>query len=205
MDEIDNLVDRQPVLKECITEVRSALEVLIGCFRTGNKLLLCGNGGSAADCEHIAGELVKSFYGERPLNPELAEKLGPELAVKLHGSLPAIALPSFSSFHTAFANDDEPQFAFAQQVLGLGKPDDVLLAISTSGNSRNVLHASRTAQAIGLKVIGLTGQEGGKLASICDVAIRPPATDVARIQEFHLQIYHTLCQMVEEAIFGRGT
>ncbi|MFP6899379.1 MAG: SIS domain-containing protein, partial [Opitutales bacterium] len=169
---------------------------------SGNKLLLCGNGGSCSDCEHIAGELMKSFASERPLDPELAEKLGPELATNLHGSLPAIPLPSFTSFHTAFANDDHPEYAFAQQVLGLGKPRDVLLAISTSGNSSNVLHAAKTAKATGLQVIGLTGEDGGQLSPLCDVAVRVPAREVARVQELHLPVYHTLCQMIEEAIFG---
>ena len=203
MDEIGAMVERHQELKSCSDDVHSALEILLISYRAGHKLLLCGNGGSAADCEHIAGELVKSFYRERPLTPELASELGPELAENLHGSLPAIPLPSFSAFHTAFANDDDPQFAFAQQVLGLGKPGDVLLAISTSGNSANVLHAARTAKATGLRVIGLTGESGGKLAPLCDVAVCVPATEVARIQELHLPVYHALCQMIEDAIFGQ--
>ncbi len=202
MDEIEAMMKRHPELRECAKDIQTACKTLLGCFQAGNKLLLCGNGGSAADCEHIAGELVKSFSRDRPLATDLAEKLGPELADKLHGSLPAIPLPSFTSFHTAFANDDEPQYAFAQQVLGLGKPGDALLAISTSGNSANVLHATQTARATDLKVIGLTGETGGKLAPLCDVSIRVPAGDVARIQELHLPVYHYLCQMVEEVMFG---
>ena len=186
----------------CAKEVETAHEVLLNCFKAGNKLLLCGNGGSCADCEHIAGELVKSFSRERPLDPELADKLGQELASNLHGSLPAIPLPSFTAFHTAFANDDHPEYAFAQQVIGLGKPGDVLLAISTSGNSGNVLHAINTAKATELKVIGLTGADGGKLAPLCDVAIKVPAQEVARVQELHLPVYHALCQALEDAIFG---
>lgn len=203
MGEIEAMVERHPELQGCADNVRAAYETLLGCFQAGNKLLLCGNGGSSADCEHIAGELVKSFYRDRPLATELSEKLGPGLAAKLHGSLPAIPLPSFIAFHTAFANDNEPQYAFAQQVLGLGKPGDVLLAISTSGNSTNILHAAQTAQAMDLGVIALTGDGGGELAPLCDVAIRVPATDVARIQELHLPVYHCLCQMVERAIFGQ--
>ena len=203
MDEIGAMVERHQELKSCADDIRSAFEILLISYRAGHKLLLCGNGGSAADCEHIAGELVKSFYRERPLAPELTSELGPELAENLHGSLPAIPLPSFSAFHTAFANDDDPKFAFAQQVLGLGKPGDVLLAISTSGNSANVLHAARTAKATGLRVIGLTGESGGKLAPLCDVAVCVPATEVARIQELHLPVYHALCQMIEDAIFGQ--
>ena len=132
----------------------------------------------------------------------MAEKLGSELADNLHGSLPAIPLASFTTFQTAFANDDNPEYAFAQQVVGLGKSGDMLLAISTSGNSANILHAAKTAHSMGLRVIGLTGESGGKLAPLCDVAVCAPETDVARIQELHLPIYHALCEMIEEAIFG---
>ncbi len=202
MNSIEAMLDRHPELQVCADDVRAAYETLLTCFEAGNKLLLCGNGGSCADCEHIAGELVKSFARDRPLNQELAEKLGPELATNLHGSLPAIPLPSFTAFHTAFANDDHPEFAFAQQVIGLGKSGDVLLAISTSGNSANVLHAAKTAQATGLKVIGLTGEGGGQLAPLCDVAIQVPAQDVAPVQELHLPVYHALCQAVEDGIFS---
>jgi len=202
MDPIERMVRRTPELESCAESVRLAQNALLACFRNDNKLLLCGNGGSCADCDHIAGELVKSFYRDRPLDTELAEKLGPELAANLHGSLPAIPLASFTAFHTAFANDDHPEYAFAQQVLGLGKPGDVLLAISTSGNSKNILHAAKTAHVIGMGVIGLTGKSGGELAERCDVAVCAPETDVARIQEFHLPIYHALCEMIEEAMFG---
>lgn len=202
MDPIERMVMRTPELESCAESVRLAHNALLACFRNGNKILLCGNGGSCADCDHIAGELVKSFCKDRPLDTELAEKLAPELAANLHGSLPAIPLSSFTAFHTAFANDDNSKFAFAQQVLGLGKPGDVLLAISTSGNSKNILHAAKTAHVMGMGVIGLTGRSGGELAKLCDVAICAPETDVARIQEFHLPIYHALCEMIEEAIFG---
>ncbi len=202
MNSIEAMVDRHPELQSCAHEAKDAHDVLLACFQAGNKLLLCGNGGSCSDCEHIAGELVKSFSRERPLDPGLAEKLGPELADNLHGSLPAIPLPSFTAFHTAFANDDHPEYAFAQQVLGLGKPGDVLLAISTSGNSANVLHAAKTAKSTGLKVIGLTGESGGRLAPLCDVAVRVPAQEVARVQELHLPVYHALCQALEDALFA---
>jgi D-sedoheptulose 7-phosphate isomerase len=202
MNSIEAMAERHPELQSCVNDIRAAFEVLLSCFQGGNKLLLCGNGGSCSDCEHIAGELVKSFSRERPLDPGLAEKLGPELATNLHGSLPAIPLPSFTAFHTAFANDDHPEYAFAQQVIGLGKPGDVLLAISTSGNSANVLHAAKTAQATGLKTIALTGQGGSPLAALCEVVIQAPGANVARIQEFHLPIYHALCQELEDSLFG---
>lgn len=202
MNAIDAMANRHPELQSCLHWVKDAYDVLLTCFEKGNKLLLCGNGGSCADCEHIAAELVKSFSRERPLGSELVEKLGPDLAANLHGSLPAIPLPSFSAFHTAFANDDHAEYAFAQQVIGLGKPGDALLAISTSGNSPNVLHAAKTAKSTGIQVIGLTGEDGGRLASLCDVAVKVPAQEVARVQELHLPVYHALCQALEDTIFG---
>ena len=174
---------------------------MLTCFRSGNQVLLCGNGGSAADCEHIAGELVKRFSRPRPLAPELAEKLGPDLASNLHGALPALSLPSMVGFTTAFVNDDEPEYAFAQQVMAFGKPGDILLGISTSGNSKNILHAAKAAQALGLIAIGLTGESGGQLASSCEIMIKVPASEVPRVQELHLPVYHTLCQVVEDTLF----
>ena len=170
-------------------------------FFKGGKLLLCGNGGSSADCEHIAGEMVKQFTKERPLNPELVERLGPELSNELHGGLPALSLPSMVGFHTAFNNDNNPEFAFAQQVVAFGKPNDVLWAISTSGNSKNVIQASRTAKALGLKTIGLTGEKGGQLGEVADITLKAPANDVAKIQELHLPIYHAICAFVEDKLF----
>jgi D-sedoheptulose 7-phosphate isomerase len=164
-------------------------------------VLLCGNGGSAADCEHIAGELVKRFSRPRPLSEELRKKLGPDLSKNLHGALPALSLPSMVGFTTAFVNDDTPEYAFAQQVIAFGKPGDILLGISTSGNSKNIVHAINTANSLDLHTIGLTGQSGGKLSSICDIAIQVPATEVPRVQELHLPVYHTLCQVVEDTLF----
>ena len=182
-------------------EVRTSANLITESFSNGNKLLLCGNGGSCADCEHIAGEMVKQFAKERPLNPEIVEKLGPELSSELHGGLPALSLPSMIGFHTAFNNDNNPEFAFAQQVVAFGKANDVLWGISTSGNSKNVLHAVKTAKALGLKTIGLTGENGGKLSQIADITIKAPADNVARIQELHLPIYHAICAFVEDKLF----
>ena len=156
MDDIDQLCERLPALKVCEEAIRQSTEALIHAFQSGNKLLLCGNGGSAADSEHIAGELVKRFSNPRPLPRELAESLGVDLYQNLHGALPALSLPSMIGFHTAFANDDNPEYAFAQQVLAFGKTGDILLAISTSGNSRNLIHAVHTAKSLGLKTITLT-------------------------------------------------
>ena len=201
MDAINELILSFENLRMLEDEVRTSANLITESFSNGNKLLLCGNGGSCADCEHIAGEMVKQFAKERPLNPEIVEKLGPELSSELHGGLPALSLPSMIGFHTAFNNDNNPEFAFAQQVVAFGKPNDVLWGISTSGNSKNVLHAVKTAKALGLKTIGLTGKNGGKLSQIADITIKAPADNVARIQELHLPIYHAICAFVEDTIF----
>ena len=201
VQDIDHLIERRPELSCCREGITLACEAMLSCFQSGNQVLLCGNGGSAADCEHIAGELVKRFSRPRPLAPQLAEKLGPDLAGNLHGALPALSLPSMVGFTTAFVNDDEPEYAFAQQVVAFGKPGDLLLAISTSGNSKNVVHAARAAKALDLRTIGLTGQAGGQLSSICETMIQVPATEVPRVQELHLPVYHTLCQVVEDTLF----
>lgn len=201
MNDIDHLCQRLPSLENCRDSIQQATDLLIQSFQQGNKLLLCGNGGSAADCEHIAGELIKRFSAPRPLPSELSGLLGAELAQNLHGGLPALSLPSMIGFHTAFTNDDDPAYAFAQQVIAFGKTGDVLLAISTSGNSQNLIHAVHTAKALGLKTIALTGESGGKLAPLCDLAILAPASNTPRVQELHLPIYHSICTVVENTLF----
>ena len=201
MDAINELILSFENLRMLENEIRTSANLITESFSNGNKLLLCGNGGSCADCEHIAGEMVKQFAKERPLNPEIVEKLDPELSSELHGGLPALSLPSMIGFHTAFNNDNNPEFAFAQQVVAFGKANDVLWGISTSGNSKNVLHAVKTAKALGLKTIGLTGENGGKLSQIADITIKAPADSVARIQELHLPIYHAICAFVEDKMF----
>ena len=201
MDPINELILSFDNLRMLEDEIRTSANLITKSFSNGNTLLLCGNGGSCADCEHIAGEMVKQFAKERPLNPEIVEKLGPELSSELHGGLPALSLPSMIGFHTAFNNDNNPEFAFAQQVVAFGKANDVLWGISTSGNSKNVLHAVKTAKALGLKTIGLTGENGGELSQIADITIKAPADNVARIQELHLPIYHAICAFVEDKMF----
>ena len=201
MDAIDKLILGFQNLKGLENDVRKAANLITDSFKMSGKLLLCGNGGSCADCEHIAGEMVKQFAKERPLSSEIVEKLGKDLSSELHGGLPALSLPSMIGFHTAFNNDNNPEFAFAQQVVAFGKPNDILWGISTSGNSKNVIHASRTAKALGLKTIGMTGENGGKLGQVTDIAIKAPADDVARIQELHLPIYHAICGFVENKMF----
>jgi phosphoheptose isomerase len=201
------LLKRYPILQACESELTAAFDLLVAAYRSGNKLLLCGNGGSAADSEHMVAELIKGFLKRRPIPPAHAAQLeqagpgGKAIAARLQGTLAAISLPSQVSLITAIANDLDYDMIFAQQVYGLGRPGDVLLAISTSGKSRNVSNAVLVAKAFGLKSIALTGRAGGDLAPLADVAIKVPADDVAEIQELHLPVYHWLSTELEETFF----
>ena len=204
------LVRRYPALAVCEADLEQAAEMMIACYRQGGKVLVCGNGGSAADSLHIVGELMKGFILPRKLKPELQEKLRstcPEMAesciANLQGALPAISLVNEVGLTTAYANDQAPDLGFAQQVLGQGKEGDVLFAISTSGNSANVLYAAGVAKALGIKVIGLAGQTGGKMVQWCDVSIKVPSRVTFKIQEYHLPVYHALCLCLEEEFFGQ--
>ena len=206
---IDKLIERYPQLEVCKEDIEKAYEILETAYANGRKLLVSGNGGSASDSEHIVGELMKEFKLKRKVYREQAEemrKISPELgevlANNLQGALPAISLTGHSSLTTAFMNDSEPELIFAQQVNGYGKPGDVYLGISTSGNSRNVLFAAVTAKSKGLKVIGLTGQRENQLMRYADVCIQVPETETYKIQELHLPVYHCLCMMLEEKFFG---
>jgi D-sedoheptulose 7-phosphate isomerase len=192
-------------LKEQIIE---ACETLITAFESGNKLLLCGNGGSCADCDHIAGEFLKGFLLKRPANAdfqkEMAEKYGDwgaDIAGKLQQGLPTISLVTHSAAISAFENDVDPELIYAQQVLAYGKPGDVLIGISTSGGAKNVAAAVMTANTLGLHTIGLTGKTGGKLAELADLALIMPKNETYRIQEDHLAVYHLLCAVVEYEMF----
>jgi D-sedoheptulose 7-phosphate isomerase len=205
---IDTLIQRYPALALCKDDILTAYTTLCEAYTKECKLLVCGNGGSASDCEHIVGELMKEFklkrevYKEQAANmKQIDEQLGSVLANHLQGALPAITLTSHSSLTTAFMNDSQPELVFAQQVNGYGKAGDVLLGISTSGNSMNVLYAAVTAKAKGLKVIGLTGQNDSRLKSLSDVCIQVPETETYKIQELHLPVYHCLCMMLEEHFF----
>jgi D-sedoheptulose 7-phosphate isomerase len=206
-DTIDTLILRFPALRPLREEITAAANMLIAAYYSGNKLLVCGNGGSAADAEHITGELMKSFAKKRPIGPELDAALrtfgadGCRAADNLQKCYPAIALTGALSLSTAFANDVEPRLVFAQQVLGYGAAGDVLMGISTSGNSANVLYAAITAKAKGMRVIGLTGKDGGKLKPLCDTCLAAPETETYKIQELHLPLYHALCLTVEQAVF----
>lgn len=200
-DFIKALLSRRPELESCVSSVESAYDMLSQCLHSSGKLLLCGNGGSAADCEHWSGEMLKGFEGDRPVSARERELMGDDLADKLQGALPVIPLASFISLSSAYANDCHSAYIFAQLTLGLGRPGDVLVAISTSGNSQNIIYAARTARAIGLKVVGLTGHSGGSLKELCDVCICAPAERTFEIQEMHLPIYHTISLMLEEDFF----
>ena len=199
----DELVTRYPALAVCRADIEKAAQIMIDSFKDGKKLLTCGNGGSASDAEHIVGELMKAFVLPRKLGKELCEKLDdPYLSDNLQGALPAVSMIGESALSTAYANDCAPDLAFAQQVLGLGREGDVLLGISTSGNSKNVVYAGKVARVQGMKVIMLTGEAGGKCAELADVAIRVPEKETFKVQEYHLPVYHALCLAIEEEFFG---
>ena len=205
---LDLLIERYPILAPVKANIAEAYEILRDCYEHDGKLLIAGNGGSCADADHILGELMKSFKKRRPVNDEFRKKLieadpeqGDVLADKLGYSLMALSLTSHQSLNTAFANDMDGDYIYAQQILGYGRPGDVYLAISTSGNSRNILHAVPVAKALGIKVIALTGKDGGKLAKAADCAIIAPQHETYMIQELHLPIYHALCLMLEDTFF----
>jgi phosphoheptose isomerase len=197
----EELFARHPRLAACRDDIAAAFEILAGAYSSGGKVLVCGNGGSAADAEHIVGELMKSFRKRRPLPKEIEERLGPDIASRLEGALPAISLASMCGIVSAFSNDVCWETAFAQQVLGLAKANDVLVALSTSGNSANCVAAARVMKAVGGRSIALTGERESKLSSACDVAIRVPGTETFKVQELHLPAYHALCAMLEEELF----
>ena len=198
----DELYNRHPRLKDCEGEIARAFELLSSCYRGGGKVLTCGNGGSAADAEHIVGELLKKFRKRRAIDGGVAAKLPPELAAMLEGALPAVSLVSMCGLITAFANDVAWEAAFAQQVYGLGDRGDVLIALSTSGNSVNCVNAALVAKAKGLAVVALTGADGGRLAAVADAAIKVPETETYRVQELHLPVYHALCAALEDSLFA---
>lgn len=203
---VNLLTDTAPALKDCAPDVQKAIDAILAMHKNGGKLLLCGNGGSAADCEHIAGELLKGFLRLRTPQGELLETLSAELgekdAEKLQQGVTAIPLPSLVGVGSAFCNDVDPSLVYAQLVLTMGRKEDVLLCISTSGNSKNVVQAAKAAKALGIYTVALTGATGGKLKDLCDVAICVPETETYRVQEYHLPVYHAICAQVEENLFG---
>ena len=209
MNDINLLLSRYPALSSCANSILEAYNIISLAFSADHKLLVAGNGGSAADSEHIAGELMKRFKRPRPIPTPLASKLisidptrGSQLAKNLERSLMAIPLVAHEALTTAYINDVDGYGVFAQQLFGFGRPGDVFLAISTSGNSQNIMNAAIVARALDIKVIGLTGADGGELGRFADVAVKVPETETYKIQELHLPIYHCWCLMLEEHFFG---
>lgn len=205
---VRKLLEKYPELMAIVPELMRMFDMVVACYRRGGKLLICGNGGSSADGDHIVGELMKGFMSKRPLSAEdsgafaaMFPEDGPYLAAHLQGALPAISLTGATALTSAYANDVAPDMIYAQQVFGYGRPEDVLLGISTSGHSANVIRALQTAKVRGLATIGLTGRSGGRMADLCDVTVKVPWELTSDIQERHLPIYHALCQWVEQIFF----
>ena len=206
---LDLLIQRYPILEPVKGAIAESFEIMRACYAAGGKLIVGGNGGSCADAEHIVGELMKGFKLPRHLDAamtdaltEVDKELGAALAKQLQGGLPAIALSSHPALNTAFLNDVNGEMMYAQQVNALGKPGDVFLGISTSGNAKNVRYAAITAKAKGMKVVALTGKNGGALDALADVNMIMPSNETYQIQELHLPVYHCLCLMLEESFFG---
>lgn len=207
---VDALIQRYPMLAGNKKEILDAYFIMRNCYLQGGKLLIAGNGGSAADSEHIAGELMKRFRIPRPISKEFAERMktidlkrGTKLARDLEQPLMAIPLVAHEALTTAYVNDVDGTGIFAQQLLGYGREGDVFLGISTSGNSKNILDATVVARAMQIKVVGLTGQTGGELGEVADVAVKIPEIETYKIQELHLPVYHCWCMMLEEYFFGQ--
>lgn len=217
---LNDFAGNYPRMENLLLQLANAGESIISCLEAGGKILLCGNGGSAADCEHIAGELLKGFKKKRPLPREqrqaIQERIAscesgqsglsglaelPELLDRLQSGLPAISLVSQAAISTAIANDIGADLIFAQQLMGLGKPGDLLLGISTSGNAVNIIQAMLLARGLGLKTMALTGESGGQLIDVADICLRMPARETDKVQELHLPVYHLLCSMVEQHFF----
>lgn len=203
MNYIEKVIENHPALAVCKNELEQAVTWIVGMHRAKGILLLCGNGGSAADCEHISGELLKGFLSLRPLPQEERIGISPALAETLQGGIRAIPLVSLTAVGTAFGNDVAAQSVYAQLVHVFGDRENVFLGISTSGNAANVCAAAEVARARGQKTIALTGEDGGRLARMCGCAIRVPAGETYLVQELHLPVYHALCAEVEARIFGK--
>ena len=205
----NNLFKEFPALETCKASVESAYDILKECYDNGGKVLICGNGGSASDSEHIVGELMKGFLLKRKIPGSAVDKISAcfpgdykYLADHLQGALPAISLVSQTAVSSAFINDVAADMVFAQQVYGYGKPGDVLWGLSTSGNSKNVVNAIKISRAFGIKALGMTGETGGYMKELCDACICVPSYETYRIQEYHLPVYHALCAMLEAEYFN---
>jgi D-sedoheptulose 7-phosphate isomerase len=207
-DILNDMINRYPALEDCKYDIREACKAVINCYSNHGKLLLCGNGGSCSDADHIVGELMKSFERKRPIDKTLegslksvSEERGAFIADRLQIALPAISLNAHSALYSAISNDMDANLVFAQQIVGYGQKNDVLIAISTSGNSQNIIDAAITAKAKGLTVIGLMGENGGRMKQYCDIAICVPSLSTPEVQEYHQPIYHTICRIAENRFF----
>jgi len=206
----EGLLQRHPGLSAVMNSISRAAGMMISCYSSGGKILLCGNGGSSSDAEHVTGELMKTFELPRPLDDSLKQRLeeiggahGKMLGSKLEHALPAICLSSQTALTSAIANDIGNDMVYAQQIIGYGNENDILIAISTSGNSPNVVNACITAKALNMTVIGLTGESGGKIRRFCDILLNVPESNTALVQELHLPVLHTLCKLVENHFYGK--
>ena len=210
MNKKEELFERDPELLSCEADIDRALELMIETYENGGKILVCGNGGSCSDAQHIVGELMKGFLLKRPMSAEqkkaFENALGAEeadaFASRLQRGLPAIALDGQSALMTAYLNDADPDYVYAQEVFGYGKKEDLLIGISTSGNSKNVVLAMKAAKALGIRGIALTGAKESKLSALATATVRVPSTETFKIQELHLPVYHYLCAAIEEKFFG---
>jgi D-sedoheptulose 7-phosphate isomerase len=201
MNQIDKIISENPALLPCKAAMEQITAAIVCMHENGGKLLLCGNGGSAADCEHISGELLKGFLSKRPLPADTLTGLEDELRAKLQRGIGAVPLTSLSALGSAFANDVDPALSYAQAVLALGQKNDVVLGISTSGNAKNVAAALKVARAMGLKTLAMTGEKGGLLKKIADVTLTVPETETYKVQQLHLPAYHAICAEVERILF----
>ncbi len=193
------LYERYPALNVCREEIENAVDMIISTYQNGGKVLVCGNGGSASDSEHIVGELMKGFLSKRAVKDE---RIPESLRNGLQGALPAISLPSQSAILSAFINDVEPEMMYAQLVYGYARENDLVIGLSTSGNSKNVVKAIEVAKCIGAKTLSMTGEKASRLSELSDITIRVPSTETYKIQEYHLPVYHYLCMEVEKIMFG---
>lgn len=196
---INELIERYPILESVKEDIEAALGLIRDTYKNGGKVLVCGNGGSCSDSEHIVGELMKGFKLMRPVTDE---RIPADLRAGLQGALPAIALTSQTGILSAFINDVDPEMMYAQLVYGYAGKNDLLIGLSTSGNSKNVVNAARVANAVEAKTLAMTGAKESKLSEICDVCVRVPETETYKIQELHLPVYHFLCAKIEDEIFG---
>ena len=204
---VDNLITRYPKLISVKNDIIAAYNMLETTYSNGGKVLCCGNGGSCADADHIVGELMKSFKFKREISDDVKNVLsawgymGDKLSLSLEGALTAISLNSHNALSSAYINDTDSSTVYAQLLYGYGKPGDTLITLTTSGNSGNCLYAAITAKAMGINIIALTGEGGGKIAEFADITIKAPEQETYLVQELHLPIYHCLCAMLEEKFF----